>query len=278
MDSSYMLEPVVGIVNDKLLVCYIDHDCYRQFLDNRTKCWMLNLSKRKRRLWKQVPTPHHSMFLPSSASYNSEVWMIGGSPRLLPPELYNDMSGTKIIQKFNVDTLTWSRGPDLPAPLFEGCSVATESGLVVIGWFETGDTNTYIYDKSKRWRPLPKSHYSHTSPGCTLATVNNVTGVLIITGNDVEILDLDNRLWTKLPSPKIDRAPERRPTVGVSFGRLIIAGGVDMRNVDVSDVIEMWDDNTHQWVVTSTRVKNPTLRQGQVAMPIKFMDFCDIKE
>ena len=273
-----MVDPVVGIVQDKLLVCYIDHDCFRQFLDNKTKCWMINLSKRKRRLWKQVSPPQQSMFLPTSVSFNSEIWIIGGSHRLLPPELYNEMSGTNIIQKFNVDTLTWSRGPDLPAPLFEGCAVATGSGLVVIGWFETGDTNTYIYDRSKSWRPLSHSHYSHTSPGCTLATVNSVTGVMVITGNQVEMLDLDNNVWVKLPQPNIDRASERRPTVGISFGRLMIAGGVDMSNVDVSDVIEEWDDIAHQWVLTSTRVKNPTLRQGQVAIPIKFMDFCDIKE
>ena len=68
---------------------------------------------------------------------------------------------------------TWEYGPDLPAPLYEGCAVGTHLGLVVIGEFEDqAGTNSYIL-KDTVWSALPKSNYEHVNPGCGLGRIGN---------------------------------------------------------------------------------------------------------
>ena len=49
-----------------------------------------------------------------------------------------------------------------------------------------------------------------------------------------------------------------------------------MDRVEISDKIEVWDEKLDDWRLTSEKVSHPTLRQGFIAIPLKFMDFCDI--
>lgn len=200
--------------------------------------------------------------------------MVGGSRELLPQHHFHLMSGSKSVQKFNVATRTWSKGVDLPAPLFEGCAVSTPLGLVVIGDFEEGEPNGYILADNGVWSPLALTHFTHTNPACSMTSNNQ--GIILVTGNYVEMLSLSSLQWSVLPKPNIDRSPEVRPTLGVSFGALLLTGGLDLGSGELSDVIETWDDHLMEWRLSSIKVKNPTIRHSSVAVSIHLMDYCDI--
>ena len=87
-----------------------------------------------------------------------------------------------------------------------------------------------------------------------------------------------DKQWYILPEPNINRAPEVKPTLGVSFGKLLLSGGVDLASGDISDVIEEWDNNKQEWRLSSVRVGLPAIRHGNVMIPVRFMDYCDILE
>ena len=195
---------------------------------------------------------------------------------MLPGHMFHLMSGSTHVQRFNVASRSWSQGPPLPAPLFEGCSVSTDLGLMVIGDFEAGEPNGYILTHDDQWKPLPLTHFTHTNPGCTSARINNSEVVVVVTGDYVEMLRLADMRWIVLPRPNIHRSPEVRPTVGVSFGKLLIAGGLDLEHGDVSDVIEEWDDDLADWRITAAKVDNPTIRHSDVSISLHLMDYCDI--
>ena len=279
LPTKFLIDPMVGSINDTLLVCSIDYDKYRLFRDKRTKCWMLKLSRRLGKRWIPVASPPHSLFLSSSASSSStsEILMVGGSREMTAPDQYHLMSGSRFIQKFNIKTRTWSQGPLLPAPLFEGCSVETPDGLVAIGDFEEGEPNAYI-QTSGMWNELPLSNFQHTNPSCVLTNINNKLGVVVISGNRVEMLNLSDKQWFILPKPNINRAPEVKPTLGLSLGKLVLSGGVDLYSGDISNVVEEWDENKQLWRISSGSVGLPTIRQGNVMIPVRFMDYCDILE
>ena len=80
--------------------------------------------------------------------------------------------------------------------LFKGCAVSTSKGLVVIGDFEAGTTNGYIlrstqiwpFGAQSYWSPLPVSHYRHPNPACAEAKINSEIGIVVVSGNVVEML------------------------------------------------------------------------------------------
>ena len=72
LPSHLMLEPVVGRVNDTLLLCSTDYHMYT------THCWTLRLARRPR-VWLPVASPVQSLFLPTFTSHESQIYMFGGS-------------------------------------------------------------------------------------------------------------------------------------------------------------------------------------------------------
>ena len=81
----------------------------------------MRLSQPRSRKWRSVPSPPFSFFLTSTASRSKEgdIVLVGGSKNLETDEKFGEMSGSTIVQKFNVASETWSTETDLPAPLFE---------------------------------------------------------------------------------------------------------------------------------------------------------------
>ena len=275
-----MLDPLVSLVNETILLCSADYESYRANNNHKhTQCWRLNLGRRPR-VWVSVQSPLRSLFLPTFTSHGSKIFMLGGSEELLAGSEMSLMSGTKTVQTYDVLTNTWHLPPaQLPAPLFEGCAVSTSQGLVVIGDFEAGLPNAYISQEGEaQWRSLPVSNFAHTNPACSLVTINNLTGVLVISGLRAELLRLEDNIWIKLPQLKIRRFSELRPTVGTSLGRVVVVGGVDRDTGQVSDVIEVWDEEARDWVVSRQVMDNRRTRQTELLLPVRYFDSCVIKE
>ena len=213
--------------------------------------------------------------------------MVGGARELLPPATFHAMEGTRLVQRYSPATRAWARDPDLPAQLFEGCAVATPRGLVVIGEFEAGAANSYVLGAGGRWAALPLSHYRHTSPACSLATLGNVTGVVAVSGNSVEMLVLSSGnntdsssnstgwRWQLLPAPTVSRSGSVAASLGVSLGRLVLTGGVDLASGEVSGVVEVWDEAAAGWRPQQRRQPAPTFRHGVTSLPVRYMDYCD---
>ena len=273
-----MLDPLVSLVNETILLCSADYDSYRAKHHKLTQCWRLNLSRRPR-VWVSVQSPLRSLFLSTLTSHGSKVYMLGGSEELLAGSEMSLMSGTRTVQTYDIVTNTWDLPPaQLPAPLFEGCAVSTSRGIVLIGDFEAGLPNAYISqgEGEDQWRPLPVSNFAHTNPGCSVVTITNVTGVLVISGLRAELLRLEDNKWIKLPQLKIRRFSDLRPTVGTSLGRVVVVGGVDRDTGQVSDVIEVWDEEEQDWVVSRQVMDNRRTRQTELAVPVRYMDSCNL--
>ena len=66
----------------------------------------------------------------------------------------------------------------------------------MIGDFEAGSTNGYILRRTQiwpfkpksYWSPLPVSHYPHSNPVCVEAKINSEIGIVVVSGNVVEML------------------------------------------------------------------------------------------
>ena len=272
-----MLDPLVSLIKETILLCSADYESYRARQHKLTQCWRLNLSRRPR-VWVSVRSPLRSLFLPTFTSHGSKIFMMGGSEELLAGSEMSLMSGTRTVQTYDPLTNTWHLPPaQLPAPLFEGCAVSTSRGIVVIGDFEAGLPNAYISQGSEaQWRPLPVSNYAHTNPACSVVTINNITGVLVVSGLRAELLQLEDSKWINLPQLKIRRFSELRPTVGTSLGRVVVVGGVDRDTGQVSDVIEVWDEKERDWVVSHQVMDNRRTRQTELAVPVRYMDSCNV--
>ena len=78
LPSHLMLEPVVGRVNDTLLLCSTDYHLYTTISQVNTQCWTLRLARRPR-VWLPVASPVQSLFLPTFTSHESQIYMFGGS-------------------------------------------------------------------------------------------------------------------------------------------------------------------------------------------------------
>ena len=152
--------------------------------------------------------------------------------------------------------------------------MGTAVGVLVVGDFEAGLPNAYLLSGST-WAPLPLSNYAHTSPGCALVTVRNRTGVLVISGSFVEIFYLSERQWVKLPSPAVKRQRDIKPTVGMSRGgQVVIAGGFDLERGEVSDVIEVLEEEEGRWTISDNRLAGKRLRQADIVLPVKYAHNC----
>ena len=264
-----MWDPIVAVVQDQMVACYIDYEHYITWGTKKSLCWQLRVDTRSR--WTPVPSPPQGMFLTTSAVVGEKLLVIGGSLQYTYD--IKNMSGTTLVQEYDIRSRTWAEGTRLPAPLFEGCAVETLLGVIVIGDFEAGNPNAYILDRSK-WKPLPLSNYAHTNPGCALVTINRKSGVLVISGSFVEFFSLWDNKWIKLPGTKVKRKRDIRPTVGMSHGQIVITGGFDMDSGEVSDIIEVWDGEEWMWRVASKRVKGNRIRQGDVSLPKQYAYNC----
>ena len=186
------------------------------------------------------------------------------------------MSGTDTVQEYWPDSDSWSvSNIALPAPLFEGCAVSTKAGLVVIGDFEAGQHNGYILVAGQSWQPLPLTLFHHSAPACAAVRLAGQPGVLVLSGQRVEFLQLAARRWEALPGPVVRRSREVRPSLGVSLGRVVLAGGLDLDTGEPSSALEVWDEAGQEWGVDSS-LPGARLRQTDISLPLQFLDNCDI--
>ena len=168
----------------------------------------------------------------------------------------------------------WSSGVPLPFPLFEGCAVNTDSGIVVLGDFEGGPFNAYIL-VDEQWHPLPPSTFYHANPACAHVTVSSENVLIALSGQNIEYFSFVQNKWIKMKPPDVKRSKNKPPTIGMSFGSLVISGGVDEENLEVSDKIEIWNESTSAWKTVQERKNSGRKDQTGVYMTSNHL-LCDL--
>ena len=266
LPKKYMWDPLVELVQHRMLLCNIDYDQY--ILDRRVSygCWGLNFAKPSLS-WKPFPPPPKKLFLSTSASWRGQLAIIGGSQ-----SHHSDLSllrGTTHLQLYNPRRGSWSQGPEMPAPLFEGCAVPVRrQGLLVLGDFEAGETNMYLLTgPGGEWRAMPESRHYHSRPGCAVASLDGRNeGLVVVTGDHTEFFSFTHQRWIELPDRLSRRAATNHVSIGMSQGRLVRAGGWDDLLQEKSHVVEAWEEG-RGWVPLATQLKVGRTRQAELELP-----------
>ena len=247
LPRDFMWDPVVELVQGVMVLCNIDYDKYMKKATKDFRCWGVEVG-REAPLWSPLPSPPKKLFLTASASWEGQLAMVGGSEQHSTD--VNQLEGSTHFQLYDPRNMAWRWGPDLPAAIFEGCAVAgKDDGLFVLGYFESGPTNFYLFDgKSGEWQEMPASPHQHTRPGCTMASLQaGEEGLVAISGNHAEYFSFSRREWEELPQPLVSRSPHVRVSVGLSQGQLVVAGGYDRSLGETSHQVEGWQEG-EGWV------------------------------
>ena len=262
-----MWDSLVDLVDGMVVACSMDYDLY--IADRRTKdfqCWGLQLA-RSPLAWAALPPPPHLLFLSTSTVWGGRLAVVGGSQA--HHQDLDQLNGTTHVQLYDPASDTWSAGPALPAPLFEGCAVAdSDQGLLVLGHFETehGMTNFYrVEGVGGRWRALARSRHYHTRPGCTVATYRGEEGLVAVSGRHAEFYSFPRGVWADLPPLQVRRAAGTRVSVGVSQGQVVVAGGWDMGLQEKAKAVEALQGAA--WVVVEPPLVPGRTHQGEVQLP-----------
>ena len=266
LPKKYMWDPLAELVRNQMLLCNIDYDQY--IVDKRVKygCWALNLNSPSQS-WTPFPAPPQKLFLSASASWLGQLAIVGGSE-----SHHADLSlldGTTHLQLYNPTQHTWTQGPRMPAPLFEGCAVPVrQQGLLVLGDFEAGETNFYLLTGPEgEWRAMPVSRHYHSTPGCAVATLEGDNeGLVAVTGDHTEFFSFSRQVWMDLPNPASHRAASMHVSVGVSQGRLVMAGGWDSQLMEQSHLVEAWEEGLG-WVQLPRQLEVGRTRQAELELP-----------
>ena len=195
--------------------------------------------------------------------------VMGGSENYL--DYTEDMNGTRHVQEYDVVTGGWSSGVPLPFPLFEGCAVNTESGIVVLGDFEGGPFTAYIL-VDEEWHPLPPSTFYHANPACAQVTLHRENVLIALSGQNIKYFSFLQNKWIKMKPPDVKRSKNKPPTVGMSFGSIVISGGVE--NLEVSDKMEIWEESAGVWKTVEERKNLGRKDQTGVSMASNYL-LCD---
>ena len=266
LPKKYMWDPLAELVQHQMLLCNIDYDQYLVDQQISYGCWGLNFNSPSLS-WTAFPPPPKKLFLSASASWRGQLAIVGGSKRH-----HSDLSlldGTTHLQLYNPRQRTWTQGPQMPAPLFEGCAVPVrQQGLLVLGDFEAGKTNLYLLTGPEgEWRAMPVSRHYHSRPGCAVATLDGSNeGLVAVTGDHTEFFSFTRQVWVDLPNPVSHRAASMHVSVGVSQGRLVMAGGWDREMQEKSHLVEAWEEG-RGWVPLAHQLKVGRTRQAELELP-----------
>ena len=264
-------KPLAQYFSDHLMACYMDYWVYRQHLSKDYQCWTFNLDNPSTQS-KSVHPPPEKLWYSTSVAKDNKFIIIGGSANY--SDYMGEMNGTDLVQEYDITTGIWSFGVPLPFPLFEGCAVNTDSGIVVLGDFEGGAFNAYTL-VDNMWHPLPRSIYYHTSPACAQVSVKNENVLIALSGQNLEYFSFVENKWIKMKPPGVIRSKYKTPTVGMSFGNLVISGGVDMENIEVSDKIESWDETVSAWNTVPERKYSGRNDHSDISLPSSYLS-CEI--
>eukprot|EP00092_Neocalanus_flemingeri_P038357 GFUD01041760.1.p1 GENE.GFUD01041760.1~~GFUD01041760.1.p1 ORF type:complete len:360 (+),score=42.18 GFUD01041760.1:83-1081(+) len=270
LPKEMMWKPLAQFASGHLMVCYMDYETYLVHQGKDYQCWSMDLDLNSKE-WNPVQPPPHKLWYSASVAKGDKFMIVGGSREV--NEEVSKMSGTTLVQEYDVRSSIWSLGPRLPFPLFEGCAVNTDRGIVVLGDFEGGAANSYILVDGK-WIPLPLSIYSQTKPACAQVNMRNENVFMALSGENVEYFSFQEQMWIKIPSPlKVARSKYSTSTVGMSFGKLVISGGFDMDIGEVSDKIEIWDELGSSWKTSLGRKFSGRNNHAYISLPSDYL-FC----
>ena len=263
-------KPLSGYLSGHLLACYLDYWVYRQHHTKDYQCWSLNLDTASKK-WSKMEPPLHALWFSSAVVSDDKFLIVGGS------EVYSDnlrsMNGTVYVQEYSLATKKWASGVPLPYPLFEGCAVNTGAGVVVVGDFEGGFFNAYILDQGL-WQPLSPTLFYHATPACASVTLNSEEVIIVISGQNIEYFSFLHNRWINMEPPNVPRSENKPPTLAMSSGRLIIAGGVDLETVGVSDEYEIWDPVKKAWRTKNGKEYFGRVDHAQITLPRSYLQCC----
>ena len=194
--------PLAGYLHGHLLTCYRDYWPYRQHQPADYQCWAMDLDRLDKQ-WTSLPTPSHTLWYSAAVAGDDKFLIMGGSENY--SDYMEDMNGTRHVQEYDMVTGGWSSGVPLPFPLFEGCAVNTESGIVVLGDFEGGPFNAYIL-VDEQWHPLPPSTFYHANLACAQVTVSSENVLIALSGQNIEYFSFVQNKWIKMKPPDVKRS------------------------------------------------------------------------
>ena len=236
-------------------------------------CWQL--VKGFTDIWSEIPQmyPVHGA---ATTFYRGKFWVLGGSTG---DDSYDHTIVDK-VQAYNPQERTWSVEISLTSPRHKSCAVTIEDHIVITGgtmlglgrvkpaWLaEIGTRTAESYDGTS-WRSLPSLSRAKVEHGCTVATISGTRGVLVVggaTGDDVvEFLDWEiKKTWRTLG--KLNRGRGMMPGVGFIGGQLSIIGGYSWPGA--VDLIESWDEDREEWLVSEKRIKYNRYNHATVTVP-----------
>ena len=267
LPHSMPYKPLAGYLAGHILACYLDYWVYRQHGDKDCRCWSLDLETPCKR-WVSVDQPLYSLWYSTSVTVGEKFLIIGGSEEY--SDNMEDMSGTVHVQEYSMGTQTWTMGVPLPFPLYEGCAVNTEFGVVALGDFEGGPYNAYILEQDT-WSHLPLSVYYHSNPACTEGKIDGEGVIIVLSGQNMEYFSFVQNKWMKMNPPDVARSKNKPPTLGISFNSLVIAGGVSLETVEVSDEYEIWNPLERDWKTKQGLKYSGRADHAQLSLPSMYL-------
>ena len=235
----------VAIPNNRILVVGGYH-VEKKFLKS---CAVLDLNTQT---WADFP-PMRTARMGCAAVFlqqHNAVVVVGGFQR-----------GRKYLataEYLDLSTLQWHRLPQMQVPR-AGCAAVTVAGkrVVVLGGWKNGETavsTAEVFDFSaQQWHYLPEMPSPRA--GCTAAAVGYrvlVLGGHTTTGkqrgcrSSVEVLDLTNQTWGRMPSMRSKRDASACCVVGNS---VLVLGGGETSTMPLSSVemLDVGSGSSAQW-------------------------------
>ena len=261
----YMWDLMAEVVQGLLITCNMDYNKYQADGTKDFACWSID-PEASLAAWTPLPPPPLLLFLSTSATWNDKMVVVGGS-RQLHQDL-DRLKGTKHLQVYHPKERSWIHGPALPGRLLEGCAVTTkELGLLVLGNFRGSKANFYqLPGLDSAWHELPSSHYRHQRPGCAVVDLEGEHGLLVVTGGLAEFFSIKKKSWRELPPLVNQLSPNCRVSVGMSSGRVVVAGGWDVQDQEKARAVEAWKEG-EGWEVLDHQLEVGRTRHTEVELP-----------
>jgi len=195
---------------------------------NRAQCYRYNPGANAWTGLANVPVP---VWSPMTASKGHLIYLFGGQS--------TGNVTSDLVQIYNTQTNTWSKGAPMPVPLMQGQAVASYNGRIYLfggrmasnGGLSDGvriynpDNNSWSMGPSM---PVPKAQFA--------AVLNNDGRIFVVGGrgsyqpnvgpffHSVEIFDPKTNTWNEGPALS---SPLGGMTVVNSYGNLFVMGGID---------------------------------------------------
>jgi len=182
---------------------------------------------------------------------HNKIWITGGFI-----SHGNGGISTKTTEILDIDTLTFSAGPDLPESMIDHCMVTYNETHIFIG---SNYCDSYLVDVGQNpfvFHTLPKTTYSRIGAGCAVLEMEfndndqsqqkrneskTQRGIIVVGGsyypNNSDILFLENDAWVQ--GPELPRGFSYGGYEAINENEMILVGGLN--ETSITDNMMMLD-------------------------------------